>query len=95
MNRILAFPIVEELASADPAGVPFARFTVRRRSARTALGGDEVPFMARRFLRREENLEAAVVRYLDVRRVEPAGLDLHSRLQLGQTPGVACDATIG
>jgi hypothetical protein len=91
MDRILARPVVEQLAPGDVAGVTLGRHGGIRR-VRPVLHlqrADVIAAKARGTLGREQDLEAAVGVHLDARTVEPAGLQLHAGAQFREVAGVA------
>ncbi len=91
MDRILARPVVEQLATGDVAGVALGRHRGigRVRAVLDLQRADVIARVARGALGREQDLEAAVGIHLDARAVEPAGLQFHAGAQFREIAGVA------
>src|SRR5262249_61201521 len=95
-GRVSACPVVEALAAAEPARMAVERRVriVGMRARHALVRADEVARMAPGPLRREQDLEAAVLRDLQLGRVEPAHLHLHAGPQLGEAARVAREAAV-
>ena len=94
MDRVLPGPVVEDLAAADVLRITLGRRVGQRRMRllHDFQRRHEIPVVARRPLRREEDLEGAVGIDLDRRRIDPARLGLHAGAQLLERPRIAGEA---